>query len=145
MINDGRIDLWLASEFNPIGNVDTSNPYWIFGQLEQAAKKTYHNEKTKDLQANLLRWVQYRHEKGMLDNTRRAEATARILDPFQDDGVRPVVFAVMEMDAERREQPDEYRAADVCQSDTRVRQILPWQDKQTPEPPAAFGAPAKGW
>lgn len=127
LVNAGRINLWFASEFNATENAATSNPYWIYGELDTAAKTGYRNEKTSNLQANLLRWVQHLGEAGMIeDHEAQVNATVLILHALQGNGFRPVVLGITGVEAEKREEPDEFLAHSVRIEGGPAQQVLPW-------------------
>ena len=43
IVNNGRIDVWFATEFNAVDNDDGSNPLQIFAELDTAAKAGDYN------------------------------------------------------------------------------------------------------
>ena len=59
IVNNGRIDVWFATEFNAVDNDDGSNPSQIFAELDTAAKAgDYNARKVLAITDSLKAWVQ---------------------------------------------------------------------------------------
>ncbi len=127
LINNRRIRLWFAAEFNPIGNADTSRPLWIFEQLDRTAKtRDAESTKARNTAAKLRAWVALWEANGFIDREAQGRALQAIKTALDDGGFHPLVFHLAGIvGAMKGEEPDEYWVENQSLDDPRVRQILP--------------------
>ena len=128
IINNGRIQFWFATEFNPLDNAATSNPLRIFAELDEAAKRRrVDSEKVQSVAANLRAWIADMERKGLIDRDTQARALFAIKTAAEGGGFEPVVFYLEGIvEAVRGSEADEYWAENLSWSgNQRVRQILP--------------------
>ena len=68
-INNGRIDLYFASQLNPARNPPSSNPLEIFAKLDRVSRGGRRPEdwdKAETIRAALANWAHEAYEKGLL-------------------------------------------------------------------------------
>jgi hypothetical protein len=125
LINDNRIHLWFASEFNPIRNHDASNPLLIFRDLDIVGKTGEHSDKSRNLEANLYLWLERFEKLGRIGRDVRAAATYTITQALASGDFRPFLFRLHGLDAERKPEPDEYQAKNVSLDSPNLWQLIP--------------------
>ena len=127
IVNNGRMNVWFATEFNAIGNHDRSNPLQIFAELDTAAKAgDYNARKVLAITDSLKAWVQLWEQKGLIDRLSQGRALQAIKTAFDEDGFNPRVMYLDAVEgAEKKEQPDEYLAENELIEGGKLRQILP--------------------
>ncbi len=131
-INNGRLNFWFATEFNPIENEERSIPRRIFALLDDAAKTREPNWKSEDVAGNLLGWVDKLHDLG---EDKKARVTSLITEALHKGTFRPRVYYLDNIvRTEKGGQPDEYVAWNRSLKDPRIDQI-------PPPPPAAHELP----
>ena len=138
LINGNRLNFWFAKDFNPIENLSTSNPLWIYDQLDRACKTGRHNAKSEDVEGNLMAWVLAQRVasaplpsnvgcgEGLRKRQFIGEALAAIIDALGSGGFEPRVFYLHGVtNATRESQPDEYHVTELEIASSIVHQILP--------------------
>ena len=127
IVNNGRIDVWFATEFNAVDNDDRSNPLQIFAELDRAANvRDYDARKVLAITDSLKAWVQLWEQKGLTDRLSQGLALQAIKTAFDEDGFKPRVMYLDAVEgAEKKEQPDEYRVENELIEGRKLRQILP--------------------
>ncbi len=80
-INSGRIDLYFASELNPVHNPASSNPLEIFAKLDRVSRGGLRQEdweKAETIKAALANWAYEAHEKGLILRCQSARLSQRV-------------------------------------------------------------------
>ncbi len=130
LINRGHINLWFASEFNPMRNQESSNPLLIFRELDHTGKTGVHTEKSRNLEANLYAWVDAFERLGRIERDVRAAATFAVASALGRGDFLPVLLRLRKLVAVAKSQPDEYLAENVPLDGPSVCQLIP--DREIP-------------
>ena len=95
-INNGRIDLYFATELNPVHNPASANPLDIFAKLDRVSRGGRRQEdwdKAETIKAALANWAHQAHEKGLIpDETTLALTLHDIMTASPARSFEPVLL-----------------------------------------------------
>lgn len=131
LVNDflhpGQVYCWYATELNPFGNGDSSNPVLLYVTIDRAVKAPMggdeYNTKIKDIRTNLMRAIQ-KEMKGRVSNSALRQAIKLIataeLKCFRPQLWRLKLDRIEPMRVEAGKFSDEHLVRDLTNSEFDV-------------------------